>query len=334
MTDSINFLKKMDKNFWKGKKILITGGHGFLGTQVVKQLQKCVQPHNLITFHKKDFDLRKEESVRRLFNVNKNIDIVIHLAGDVGGIGYNRKYPGQIFYNNISINTLTMEYARLSNVKKFVGIGSVCSYPKYAIPPFKEEDLWSGYPEETNAPYGLAKKMMLVQGQAYRQQYEFNAIHLLMINLYGPGDDFDPENSHVIAGLIRKFYTAKIEQKKEVILWGTGKATREFLYVEDAARAIILATELYNKPEPLNIGTGEEISIKDLANLVAKFIGFKGEIIWDTTKPDGQPRRCLDVSKAKKEIGFKAKTSLEEGLQKTIKWYINQKRKEKWQNQR
>ena len=293
-----------------------------MGSHVVKILSELKKPHDeLILFHRKDFDLRKEDGVSRLFEINKDVDIVIHLAGDVGGIGYNRAFPGEVFYNNLIMNTLVMKYSRKFVVKKFVGIGTVCSYPKFASVPFKEECLWDGYPEETNAPYGLAKKMMLIQGQAYRQQFGFNAIHLLMINLYGPRDDFDPENSHVIAGMIRKFYEAQVENLEEVILWGTGEASREFLYVEDAAEAIVLATERYNKPEPINIGAGFEIKIKDLATLIAKLIGFKGKIVWDTSKPDGQPRRCLDVSKAEKEFGFKAKTPFEEGLKKTIDWF-------------
>jgi GDP-L-fucose synthase len=312
----------MKGNFWKNKKVLITGGYGFLGRQVVSKLEKLNVGIELILFHKKDFDLRSENEVKRLFEIYKDTDIVIHLAGDVGGIGYNRKFPGDVFYNNLMMNTLLMEYARLNGVKKFVGVGTVCSYPKFANTPFKEEDLWSGYPEETNASYGLAKKMMLVQGQAYRQQFNLNVIHLLMINLYGPGDNFNLENSHVIAGLIRKCYEAKIRNSKGIVAWGTGKATREFLYVEDAAEAIILATERYDSPEPVNIGSGIEISIRDLVNLVAEVTGFQGKIRWDTTRPDGQPRRCLDVSKAEQEFGFRAATSLKEGLKKTVEWYI------------
>lgn len=317
----------MDKSFWKGKKVLITGGYGFLGSRVINILKSIEDGPELILFHKKDFDLRKERDVERLFNLHRQIDIVIHLAGDVGGIGYNRRYPGEICYNNLMMNTLILEYSRRNNIKKFVGIGSVCSYPKFASVPFKEEDLWNGYPEETNAPYGLAKKMMLVQSQAYQKQFGFNAIHLLMINLYGPGDDFDPENSHVIAGLIKKFCEAKVYKKDRVVVWGTGNASREFLYVEDAAEAIILATEKYNEPDPVNIGSGQEIKIKDLVNLIATLTEFKGEIVWDNTRPDGQPRRCLDVTKAEQYFGFKAKTTLEEGLKKTIEWYF-QKMKE------
>ncbi|MCX7704687.1 MAG: GDP-L-fucose synthase [bacterium] len=314
----------MDRHFWNGKKVLITGGYGFLGSRVVNILRNINCNVQLILFRRKDFDLRKESDVERLFKNNKEIDIVIHLAGDVGGIGYNRAYPGEICFNNLMMNTLVMEYSRRYKVKKFVGIGSVCSYPKFSPIPLKEENLWNGYPEETNAPYGLAKKMMLVQGQAYHQQFGFNGIHLLMINLYGPGDNFDPENSHVIAGLVRKFCEAKINEKNSVMLWGTGKASREFLYVEDAAQAIVLAAEKYNSPEPVNIGSGKEITIENLAHMIAKLTDFRGEIIWDTSKPDGQPRRCLDVSRAEREFGFRAKTSLEEGLKRTIDWYFQQ----------
>ena len=313
----------MMNNFWEDKKVLITGGYGFVGRYVVQKLyERYLNRDQLILFHKNEFDLRREEDVKRLFTVNKDIDIVIHLAGDVGGIGYNRKFPGSVFYNNIMMNTLIMEYSRLNRVKKFVGIGSVCSYPKFAYVPFKEEELWNGYPEETNASYGLAKKMMLVQGQAYRQQFRFNAVHLLMVNLYGPMDNFDLENSHVISGLIRKFVDAKRENRKEVVVWGTGKASREFLYVEDAAEAIVLATEKYNKHYPVNIGAGFEITIKDLVELIVELRGFKGKVVWDTSRPDGQPRRCLDTSKAEKEFGFKAKTPFKEGLMETIEWYI------------
>lgn len=312
----------MASNFWKDRTVLLTGGHGFLGKQVISKLRQIgLSEDRLFTFHRADFDLRKEEEVKRLFESKNNIDIVIHLAGDVGGIGYNKKFPGSVFYNNIMINTLVMEYSRLNKVQKFVGVGSVCSYPKFAHVPFKEVELWNGYPEETNASYGLAKKMMLVQGQAYREQFGFNAIHLLMINLYGPGDDFDLDNSHVIAGLIRKFIEGRKENRQEVVVWGTGQASREFLYVEDAAEAVVLAAEKYNKPDPVNVGAGFEISIKKLVDLVARLTEYKGKIIWDKSKPDGQPRRCLDTSKVEKEFGFKAKTPLEEGLKKTIDWY-------------
>ena len=310
----------MRANFWSRKKILVTGGAGFLGSFVVEKLiqERGVSPDNIRIPRSKDMDLRIWNNCLKAV---KDIDIVIHIAGRGGGIGYNKKYPGSLFYDNIIMNTHLMEAARQEGVEKFVGIGTVCSYPKYTPVPFKEENLWDGYPEETNASYGLAKKMMLVQSQAYRQQYGFNSIHLLLINLYGPRDNFDPEQSHVIPALIKKMFDAKLEGKKEVVVWGTGKATREFLYVEDAAEGIILATEKYNKPEPVNLGSGFEISIKELAELIAELVGFDGEIKWDTTKPDGQPRRCLDVSKAWKEFGFKAKTDFREGLKKTIEWY-------------
>jgi len=312
----------MMNNFWENKKVLITGGHGFVGRYVVQKLyERHLNKDQMVLFHKNEFDLRKEEDVKPLFAVNEDINIVIHLAGDVGGLGYNRKFSGSVFYNNIMMNTLVMEYSRLNGVKKFVGIGCVCSYPKFAYVPFKEEELWDGYPEETNASYGLAKKMMLVQGQAYREQFRFNAIHLLMVNLYGPGDNFDLESSHVIPGLIRKFVRATRENRREVVVWGTGKASREFLYVEDAAEAIVLATEKYNKSYPVNIGAGFEITIKDLVELIVGLTGFAGKVVWDSSKPDGQPRRMLDISRAEKEFGFKAKTPFEEGLKKTIEWY-------------
>jgi GDP-L-fucose synthase len=263
-------------------------------------------------------DLRKWENCIRAV---KDVDIVIHLAARVGGIGFNRRYPGILFYDNIMMGVQMMEAARQEGVEKFVAIGTICAYPKFTPVPFNEDNLWDGYPEETNAPYGLAKKMLLVQAQAYRQQYGFNAIYLLPVNLYGPGDNFDPESSHVIPALIRKFTDAVENNKKEVEVWGTGKASREFLHVEDAADGILLATERYNKPEPVNIGAGFEITIKDLAELIAELTGFNGEIVWDTTKPDGQPRRCLHVSRAKQEFGFEAKVGLREGLEKTIEWY-------------
>ena len=307
-------------NFWNEKKILVTGGAGFLGSSVVEGLikKRNIRQENIRIPRSASTDLRIWENC---VNVVDNIDIVIHLAGRGGGIGYNRKYPGLLFYDNILMNSQLMEAARQGGVKKFVGIGTVCSYPKYVPIPFKEENLWDGYPEETNAAYGLSKKMMLVQSQAYRQQYDFNSINLLMINLYGPRDNFDPESSHVIPALIRKFINAVENNQKEVVVWGTGKATREFLYVEDAAEGIILATEKYNKSDPANLGSGFEISIKDLVELISELAGFNGEIIWDASKPDGQPRRLFDVSRAEMEFGFKAKVDLREGLMRTIDWY-------------
>ncbi|MBE3128061.1 MAG: GDP-L-fucose synthase [Actinobacteria bacterium] len=306
-------------NFWQGKRVIVTGGAGFLGSYVVEKLKKrgC---RNIFIPLIEDYDLTKEENIVRLYQ-NYSADIVIHLAAVVGGIGANRENPGKFFYNNLVMGAMLMEHARQYKIDKFVAIGTICAYPKFTPVPFKEEDLWNGYPEETNAPYGLAKKMMLVQSQAYRVQYGFNSIFLLPLNLYGPGDNFDPKSSHVIPALIRKFIEAIEEGREEVVVWGTGKPTRGFLYVEDAAEGILLATEKYNKSEPVNLGSDLEISIKDLAELIAKFVGFKGNIRWDTDEPDGQPRRKLDISRAEQEFGFKAKMDFEEGLRRTIKWY-------------
>jgi len=262
--------------------------------------------------------------VRRVYRDAKP-DVVIHLAASVGGIGANRKNPGRFFYDNLMMGVQMMEQGRLFEIEKFVAIGTVCGYPKFTPVPFKEDDLWNGYPEETNAPYGLAKKMLLVQAQAYRQQYGFKAIYLVPVNLYGPEDNFDPESSHVIPALIKKCVDAVESREDRIVVWGTGQASREFLYVEDAAEGIVLATQKYNKPEPLNIGAGFEIKIKDLVKLIAELTGFSGEIRWDTSKPDGQPRRRLDTSKAKQEFGFEAKTDFREGLRKTIEWYKAQK---------
>jgi len=303
----------------KNKHILVTGGKGFLGTFVVKKLES-LGCRNIFIPRSKSYDLVCMEDVKKVYKDAKP-DIVIHLAARVGGIGANQKNPGKFFYDNLTMGIQMMEIGRQVGVEKFVAIGTICCYPKHTPLSFKEEDLWSGYPEETNAPYGLAKKMLLVQSQAYRQQYEFNGIFLLPVNLYGPGDNFDPEYSHVIPALIRRSVDAVRKRKKEVVVWGTGKPTREFLYVEDCARAIVLATEKYNKKEPVNIGTGFEMTIKDLVKLIAKLTGFKGEIIWDKSKPDGQPRRRLDVRRAKREFGFKAKIGIEEGLRRTIEWY-------------
>lgn len=314
-------------SFWDGKRVLVTGGGGFLGSFVVERLidQKYIPPTDIVVPRSKDMDLRIWENCVKAV---KDIDIVIHIAGRGGGIEYNRKNPGSLFYDNITMNSHLMEAARQEEVEKFVGIGTVCSYPKYTPLPFKEENLWDGYPEETNASYGLSKKMMIVQSQGYRQQYEFNSINLLMVNLYGPGDNFDLENSHVIPALIRKFVESNQENIQEVVVWGTGRASREFLYAEDAAAAIILATEKFNKSDPVNIGAGFEISIKDLVDLIADLTGFKGKITWDTSKSDGQPKRCLDTAKALKEFEFKAKIPFEDGLKKTIEWYLGNKKNE------
>ena len=313
----------MRGDFWSGEKVLITGGAGFLGKHLVPMLKSGGA--EVFVPRSKNFDLRKGEDIDRLFK-QYCPEIVIHMAAHGGGIGHMRKHPGSIFYDNIMMDTLVIEKSRECNVNKFVGIGTVCSYPKFTSVPFKEENLWDGYPEETNAAYGLSKKMMLVQTQAYREEYGFNGIHLLLVNMYGPYDDFDLETSHVIPALIRKFTEAVENNKKEVEVWGTGKASREFLYVEDAARGTILAAERYSKSEPVNIGAGFEIKIKDLIELIAELTGFKGKIIWDITKPDGQLRRCLDVSRAKEEFGFEAKVDFREGLKKTIKWYKNERK--------
>jgi GDP-L-fucose synthase len=311
-------------DFWKDKRVLITGGAGFLGSFVIDKLiqQGC---DFIFVSRSKDYDLVQMEDVKRLYR-DARPDIVIHLAAKVGGIGANRLNPGKFFYDNIMMGVQLMEIARQTGVGKFVALGAISAYPKFTPVPFKEENLWDGYPEETNAPYGLAKKMLLVQAQAYRQQYGFNAIYLLPVNLYGPGDNFDPESSHVIPALIKKCVDAVENKDGYITVWGTGKVTREFLYVGDCAEAIVLATEKYNKPDPVNIGTGFEISIKDLVALIAKLTGFQGEITWDTSKPDGQPRRMLDTSRAEKEFGFKARTKFEEGLKETIDWYLSMKK--------
>lgn len=311
----------MLSNKYKDKCILITGGAGFLGSYVVRKLRESGYKKLFIP-RRKDYNLVYLSKVKKLYN-DSEPDIVIHLAGNVGGIEANKNRPAEFFYDNLKMGLNVMDEAYKRGVDKFVALGSVCCYPKFTPVPFKEEYLWNGYPEETNAPYGLAKKMLLVQSQAYRKQYGFNSIFLLLVNLYGPGDNFNPVSSHVIPALIKKCFDAIKENKGEIVIWGTGKATRGFLYVEDAAEAIVLATQRYDKSEPVNIGSGFEISIKDLANLVVKYTGFKGRIKWDASKPDGQPRRCLDTNRAFKEFGFMAKTSFDEGLKKTIEWYKN-----------
>ncbi len=301
------------------KRVLVTGGAGFLGKHVVKKLEESGCEEVFVP-RSTDYDLVEMEAVKRLYHDSKP-DVVIHLAARVGGIGANMKNPGRFFYENLMMGVQMMEQGRLFGVEKFVAIGTICAYPKFTPVPFREDDLWNGYPEETNAPYGLAKKMLLVQSQAYRQQYGFNSIFLLPVNLYGPDDNFDLESSHVIPALIRKAVEAKDSGDKHIIAWGSGKVSREFLYVEDAAEGIVLATEKYNKPDPVNLGAGFEISIKELAELICELVGFDGKIEWDTSKPDGQPRRCLDTSRAKIEFGFEAKTGLRKGLMKTIEWY-------------
>jgi GDP-L-fucose synthase len=302
------------------KRVVVTGGAGFLGSHVVDRLRETDWCSQVVAPRSREYDLRDNAAVTRLFDDTRP-HIVIHAAGIVGGIGANRANPGQFFYDNLIMGVQTMHYAYLHGIEKFVAIGTICAYPKFTTVPFREDNLWDGYPEETNASYGLAKKMLLVQAQAYRQQYGFNAIYLLPVNLYGPRDNFDPASSHVIPALIKKCFDATDNQEDEIVVWGDGTPTREFLYVDDCAEAIVMATERYDKPDPVNIGAGFEISIKDLVHLIADLSGFKGRITWDTSKPGGQPRRCLDVTRAEREFGFRARTGFEEGLKRTVKWY-------------
>jgi len=301
-----------------GKKVVVTGGSGFLGRHVVEELAR----QGAVTFapRRRDYDLVDREACRRLLSDHRP-DLVVHLAALVGGIGANRANPGSFFFANLMMGVQLVEECRLADVGKLVTVGTICSYPKFTPVPFREDDIWNGYPEETNAPYGLAKKMLLVQGQAYRQQYGMNVVHLLPVNLYGPGDNFDPASSHVIPALIQKFADAIEERRDQVVVWGTGKASREFLYVEDAARGIRLAAEGYDGAEPANLGAGFEISIRDLVLLVGRLMGFTGRIAWDPNYPDGQPRRCLDTARAEQLFGFRATTSFEDGLRRTIEWY-------------
>ena len=308
----------VDPSYWKSKRVTVTGGRGFLGKQVVRLLEPVAS--QVSTFSSAEYDLTLQADVARMYE-DQRPDIVIHLAARVGGIGANRDNPGSFFYENAVMGIELMEQARRNSVGKFVQIGTVCAYPKFAPIPFSEDDLWNGYPEETNAPYGLAKKMLLVQAQAYREQYGFNAIYLLPVNLYGPGDNIDLHNSHVIPAMIRKCVEARDAGSATVEVWGTGTPTREFLYVEDAARAIVLAAERYEKAEPVNLGSSVEISIKELVDLIVELTGFKGTVAWDRGKPDGQPRRKLNVQRAQDEFGFRSSTPFREGLAETIRWY-------------
>jgi GDP-L-fucose synthase len=306
-------------NFWQEKTVVVTGGAGFLGSYVVEKLRQrgCQQ---LVVPRSREHDLREKEAIVSLLHEVRP-HLVIHLAAVVGGIGANRRHPGQFFYDNALMGIQLIEAARRAGVEKFVCAGTICAYPKYTPVPFQEQDLWNGYPEETNAPYGLAKKMLLVQLQAYRQEYGFHGIYLLPVNLYGPWDNFDPESSHVIPAIIRKVVEARRRGEKKITAWGTGQVSREFLYVEDAAEGIVLAAERYDKPEPVNLGSGQEITIRDLVHLIAELSGFNGQVEWDSSQPDGQPRRCLDITKAQQEFDFVARTSLRAGLKSTLKWY-------------
>jgi GDP-L-fucose synthase len=306
-------------DFWAGRRVMVTGGAGFLGSSVVRRLGQAGATHVFVP-RSAEYDLRTRDGVERAL-ADADPDVVIHLAAIVGGIGANRENPGRFFYENAIMGIELMEQARLMGVSKFVAVGTVCAYPKFTHVPFREEDLWDGYPEETNAPYGLAKKMLLVQAQAYRDQYGFDAIYLLPVNLYGPGDNFDPASSHVIPALIKKCLDARDNGDAAIEVWGTGSASREFLYVDDAAEGIVLAAERFDGREPVNLGVGYEITIKELVGLIAGLTGFEGEIHWDSTKPDGQPRRALDVSRARDWFGFQARTSFEDGLRRTIDWY-------------
>ncbi len=310
-------------SFFRDRRIVVTGGAGFLGSFILEKLRArgCCE---VLVPTIEEYDLVKAADIERMYD-DMRPDVVIHLAAVVGGIGANREHPGKFFYENLMMGVQLIEQGRLRGIEKFVAIGTVCAYPKFTPVPFKEDDIWNGYPEETNAPYGLAKKMLLVQSQAYRQEYGFNSIFVLPVNLYGPKDNFDPASSHVIPALVKKCVDAVDSGTDNIECWGTGSASREFIYVEDAAEGILLATEHYNSPEAVNIGSGFEIKIKGLVEKIAKFTDFGGEIRWDSSKPNGQPRRCLDVTRAKKEFGFEAKTDFDEGLKATIQWYLNNK---------
>jgi len=311
--------------FWREKRVCVTGGAGFLGKYVVRKLHECGAKEVFIP-RIEDYNLVEKEALERMFD-DARPDLVIHLAAQVGGIGANREHPAEFFYDNLMMGVQLMHLAWQRNIQKVVMLGTVCAYPKFTPVPFHEDDLWNGYPEETNAPYGLAKKMLLVQSQAYRQQYGFNSIFLLPVNLYGPGDNFNPRSSHVIPALIRKCLEAKEDGLPEVVVWGDGSPTREFLYVEDAAEGILLAAERYNQSEPVNLGSGFEISIKDLAELIARLCGFEGRLVWDPSQPNGQPRRALDTSRALDYFGFKAQVNFESGLRSTIDWYVEHRQK-------
>jgi GDP-L-fucose synthase len=308
-------------SFWTDKRVVVTGGAGFLGSHLSQQLQErdCSQ---IFIPRSKEYDLCDQDAIRALLTQTKP-HVILHLAAVVGGIGANRQHPGKFFYDNAMMGIQLIEQARRFGVEKFVCVGTVCAYPKFTPTPFKEEDLWNGYPEETNAPYGLAKKMLLVQLQAYRQEYGFPGIYVVLVNLYGPRDNFDLETSHVIPAFIRKFVEAKQGDEATVVAWGSGEATREFLYVEDAAEGILLAAEHYDQPEPVNLGSGQEIKIRELAGLIQDLTDFHGDLTWDTRRPDGQPRRCLDTTRAWQAFGFRAQTPLKEGLRQTIQWYIS-----------
>jgi GDP-L-fucose synthase len=318
--DALITLEVVMRNWWAGRRVTVTGGHGFVGRRVVALLEQK-RPAHVSTFSSREYDLTRQTDVARMY-ADQRPDIVIHLAARVGGIGANRENPGRFFYENAIMGIELIEQARRNGIEKFVQVGTVCAYPKWTPVPFSEDALWDGYPEDTNAPYGIAKKALLVQAQAYREQFGLNAIYLLPTNLYGPGDNFDPNFSHVIPALILKCVEAKQQGAPSLVVWGTGKPTREFLYVDDAARAILLATELYNKPAPVNVGSSQEISIKDLVNKIVELTGYHGDVVWDASKPDGQPRRKLNVERARQEFGFEAEISFDEGLKRTIESYL------------
>jgi GDP-L-fucose synthase len=306
---------------FSAQRVVVTGGAGFLGKNLQARLREAgVGPGNLLVPTIEQYDLTREPDVERMY-ADMRPTVVIHLAAEVGGIGANRENPGRFFYSNMAMGLHLIEHARRVGLKKFIQVGTICAYPKFTPVPFMEENLWNGYPEETNAPYGIAKKALLVMLQAYRQQYGLNGVYLLPVNLYGPGDNFNPASSHVIPALIRKFCQAKSRGEKQVIVWGTGKASREFLYVEDCASGIMLATRDYDGPDPVNLGAGFEITIKDLVEKIRRLVGYEGEIVWDGSKPDGQPRRCLDVTRARELFGFQARMPFDEGLQRTIDWW-------------